>query len=319
MRSVALVVAFAAACGGKSSPPPSVVKTEPPKVEAAGPACITPLEDATVAITHAIADGARVEYCLGGNADQCFALDTSSGAFEKLAAPPKKTELANARVETTSPDLKVCQLEQCKTLTAKVLPAMSQLRAATNANGTIAVFLLGDAQAGKGYAEVWDVATTKKLATFKYARGEFKCGDVAVIDDTIYLSAATCSAPAARATLYTIKGKKIANVGGNDYGVYGNAYAAVDTKQWAFLEENGAELVVQDLVKGRVLKKIDTSALFRETGGAAMGNPGESALLRIGPGKLAVIGGAPATGHVAVVDVASGAVKVVKAKICGGR
>jgi len=42
-------------------------------------------------------------------------------------------------------------------------------------------------------------------------------------------------------------------------------------------------------------------------------------LLRIGPGKLAVIGGAPATGHVAVVDVASGAVKVVKAKICGGR
>jgi hypothetical protein len=48
-----------------------------------------------------------------------------------------------------------------------------------------------------------------------------------------------------------------------------------------------------------------------------MGNPGESALLRIGPGKLAVIGGAPATGQVALVDVATGEVKVIKASVCG--
>ena len=106
--------------------------------------------------------------------------------------------------------------------------------------------------------------------------------------------------------------------GGADYGVYGNAHAAVDTKQWAFLEENGNQIVVQDLVKGKVLRRIDTSVLFREAGGGAqMGNPGESALLRLGPGKLAVIGGAPATGHVAVVDVESGEVKVLKAPVCG--
>lgn len=275
------------------------------------------MEDATVAITHATADGEQVKYCIGGNADQCFALDTASGAFEKLSEPPKSEAAPPARVETTNPDLKVCQVDQCKTLTAKILPAMSQIRAATNETGSVAVFLLGDAQAGKGYAEIWDVTRPKKLAKFRYARGEFKCGDVAILDDTIYLSVATCGAPAARAALYSVKGKKIANVGGSDYGVFGNAYAAVDEKQWAFLEENGAQIVVQDLVKGKVLKKIDTSALFKENGGAAMGNPGESALLRIGPGKLAVIGGAPATGHVALVDVATGDVKVIKAAVCG--
>src|SRR5688572_18272946 len=316
MHRLAIAAITLAACGSK--PPPPVVKVEapPPKVAPAPPACIQPLEEETVAITHATVDGTRLHYCIGGNADQCFTLDTETGAFDKLAAPPKKDELANARVETTSPELKVCQLESCKTLTPKILPAIAQLRAATNSAGTVAVVLLGDAPAGKGYAEVWDVTTTKKLATFRYARGEFKCGDVAVIDDTILVSASMCTAPAARAALYSLKGKRIANVGGTDYGVYGNAHAAVDTKQWAFLEENGNQIVVQDLVKGKVLKRIDTSILFKETGGAMMGNPGESALVRISPGKLAIIGGAPATGHVATVDVASGEVKVLKATVC---
>lgn len=318
MRLVGLLV-FAAACGSKAPPPKPVVQAPPPKPpnQPPPPACINPMDDGTVAITHAIADEARVKYCIGGNSDQCFALDTASGAFEKLTEPPKLDQPTSARVETTNPDLKVCQVDQCKTLTAKVLPALSQIRAATNANGTIAAFLLGDAPAGKGYAEIWDVAAQKKLASFKYARGEFKCGDVAILDDTVYLSISTCGQPAARAALYSTKGKKIANVGGSDYGVFGNAYAQVDTKQWAFLEENGAQIVVQDLAKGKVLKKIDTSALFKENGGAAMGNPGESALLKVGPGKLAVIGGAPATGQVALVDVATGEVKVIKAKVCG--
>lgn len=319
MRPLALGALFAAAaCGSAPPPPPPIVKIEPPKPPPPPPpACIQPLDETTVAITHGHVDGPRVQYCIGGNADQCFALDTTTGAFEKLAAPPKHEELANAHVETTNPDLKVCQVDQCKTLTAKVLPAIAQIRAATNSTGSVAVFLLGNAQAGKGYAEVWDVTRLKKISTFRYGRGEFKCGDVAIIDDTIFLSMSACNAPAARAALYSLKGKKIANVGGVDYGVYGNAYAAVDTKQWAFLEENGAEIVVQDLVRGKILKKIDTSVLFKQNGGASMGNPGESALLRIGPGKLAVIGGAPATGQVALVDVATGEVKVIKATVCG--
>jgi hypothetical protein len=298
-----------------SKPAPVVKPQPPPKVEPPPPACIKPLDEATFAIKNAVADGTTVKYCIGDQPDQCFRLDTATGAFDKLAEPPKLDGVTTAHVETTNPDLKICQVEGCKTLTAKVLPAAAQIRAATNSTGTVAVFLLGDAPAGKGYAEVWDVAAQKKLASFKYARGEFKCGDVSMIEDTILVSAAQCDAPAARATLYTLKGKRIANVGGTDYGVYGNAHAAVDAHVWAFLEENGAELVVQDIVKGKVLKKIDTSALFTDAG-AQMGNPGESALVRIGPSKLAVIGGAPATGQVALIDVESGDVKIIKTTVC---
>jgi hypothetical protein len=313
----AWMVMVVAACGSKPPPAPPPRPVPPPVVVAPPPACIKPMDDEPVAITNAVADGDRVKYCVGVSSDQCFGLDTATGRFERLAEPPKPETVGSAKVVTTNPDLKVCQQTDCKTLTQKVLPAAAQIRAATNETGTVAVFLLGDAQAGKGYAEVWDVAAQKKLSTFKYARGDFRCGDVAILDDTIYLSTATCGQPAARAALYSFKGKKIANVGGADYGVYGNAYASVETKQFAFLDENGAQIVVQDLAKGKVLKKIDTSALFKDTSGASMGNPGESALVRIGPGKLAVIAGAPSTGHVALVDVATGEVKIVKATLCG--
>lgn len=275
------------------------------------------MDDEPVAITNAVADGDRVQYCVGVSSDQCFGLDTASGKFERLAEPPKQEQAGAAKVVTTNPDLKVCQQTDCKTLTQKVIPAAAQIRAATNVTGSVAVFLLGDAEAGKGYAEVWDVTTQKKLSTFKYARGDFRCGDVAILDETIYLSTATCGQPAARAALYSFKGKKIANVGGPDYGVYGNAYASVDDNVYAFLDENGAQIVVQDLAKGKVVKKIDTSVLFKDTSGASMGNPGESALVRIGAGKLAVIAGAPSTGHVAIVDVTTGEVKIVKATLCG--
>ncbi|MDQ3368295.1 MAG: hypothetical protein M3680_22955, partial [Myxococcota bacterium] len=287
--------------------------TPPPP---SSPSCITPVDDAAP-ITHARVDGSRVQYCIGTGTDQCFALDTESGAFMRLPEPPAPATRTGARVETTNPELKVCQSETCKTLTPNILPAAASIRAATNEDGSYAVFLLGDAPAGKGYAEIWDVARRKRVTLFRYARGEFKCGDVAVLGNTIYLATAACGSPAARAALYTLKGKRIASVGGRDFGVFGNAHAQVDGSTWAFLEENGSQLVIQDVAKGKVVKTIDTSALFKD-GGSPMGNPGESALVRIAPGTLAVIGGAPALGNVATVEVATGAVKVLRATVCDG-
>jgi hypothetical protein len=48
----------------------------------------------------------------------------------------------------------------------------------------------------------------------------------------------------------------------------------------------------------------------------AMGNPGESAIVHLGGGKLAVIAGAPAVGRVATVDIANGEITVTRAPIC---
>ena len=197
-----------------------------------------------------------------------------------------------------------------------MIPNASSLRAATNADGTYAVVLLGDAPKGAGYAEVWDVAKTRKSTTFRYATGIFRCGEVAMLDNTIYLSASQCGQPAARASLYTLTGRKIAAVGGKDFGSFGSAFVHVEGTTWAFLEENANQIVLQDVVKGKVLKTIDTTSLF---GSTHMGTPGESALVRLADGRLAVIAGSPATGSVATIDLGTGKVeKVLPAPMCKG-
>ncbi len=329
-----LVLTLAAACGGSSKPspePPKVVAKEPKP--APKPACIQPPEG-EAAITHATANGDKVQYCIGTVVDQCFALDLASGALTHLDAPPPAAKEPN-RIETTNPDLKVCTGDSCKSLTPQVWPGAAPLHAATN--GNVVVVLLGDAEHGQGYAEVWDVAKAKKEATIRYAHGDWKCGEVQMLGDTVYIGANTCTQPSGRAALYTTKGRKIANVGPRDFGTYGNAVVQVEGTTWAFLGENGAHIALQDAVKGKVLKVIDVGELWRKPGAAApapakdakkpaakdappeaFGNPGESALVQLAPGKLAVIAGSPMNGSVATIDVKSGEVKVVHAPMCGG-
>lgn len=312
----ALVAVLVAACGGGDRHGPvQPIGITPEKAPPRPPACIrTP--DEAAAITHARADDSYVSFCIGASVDQCFKLDLGSGTLEHLSQPPEAQDralTAAAHVETTNPELKVCNEAGCKTLTPQVWPGAAPLHAATN--GSVAAVLLGDAEAGKGYVDVYDVAKTKKLATFKYAHGDYKCGDVAMLGDVIYVAANVCTSPSGRASLYTAKGKKIANVGGKpDFGTYGGAFTQLNKTTWAFLEENGNLIAVQDVVKGKVLKSIDVTDLF---GNVKMGNPGESAIVRLSSGKVAVIGGTPANGSVAIVDPTSGEVKVVKSPLCG--
>ena len=239
----------------------------------------------------------------------------------RLAAPPDPTPSTGAHVETVDPDLKVCTGEQCKTLTPKVLPGSSPIHAATNSDGTLAVVLLGDAARGKGYAEIWDVAAGKKTQTFRYAQGDFRCGTVHFVGQTIFVSASTCNSPDAHGQLFSAKGKRIAAVGARDFGTFGDAFAPLDGNQWAFLGENGTRIAVQDVVKGKVVKTIDLSLLWRKDGEpdntSAFGNPGESALLKLAGSKVAVIAGSPARhGSVAVVDLATGEVTASRTPRC---
>jgi hypothetical protein len=315
MRHWALVVAVLAGCGSK--PPPAggssstrtVTKDPEPPPK---PVCVTPPEEVAT-IGNATSDGSQVQYCIGDK--ECFAVDLGTGTFHYLIEPPKKAA-TRARVEAVTPKLDICNGASCTSLTTKVMPGAASMRAATNGDGTYAVVLLGDAPRGAGYAEVWDVAKTKKSAVFRYARGDFRCGEVAMLENTIYLSAQQCGQPAARAGLYALNGRKIANVGGRDFGTFGSAYVHVSGSTWAFLEENANQVVLQDVVKGKVLKTIDTAQLF-DSSGAKMGTPGESALVRLADGRLAVIAGSPATGSIATIDPTTGAIKVVNAPLCG--
>jgi hypothetical protein len=278
--------------------------------------------DDAAGITSATARDGGVAYCV---AAACYALDLPAGTLTRLASPPAGTHdgaaaATQVTVKTANPDLEVCSGSDCKALTGKLFPGAAPLRAVANGSGSLVAVLLGDAQAGKGYVEVWDVAAQKRTAAFPYARGDFKCGDVAMLGNTIYVSASVCAGPAARGALFTTGGRRIAAVGGNDFGTYGDARVQLDATTWAFLEENAHRIAVQDVATGKLKKTIDTGALWRRAGepaDQALGNPGESALVRLADGKLAVIAGSPANGSVAVVDPASGEVAVVRAPLCG--
>ena len=125
-------------------------------------------------ITRATGDSDGVAFCVGATTQECFALALGSGKLERLAEPPVAIR-GGAHVEMINPELKVCTGADCKTMTTKILPGMAAMHATTNVAGTIAVVLLGDAEAGKGYAEVWDVTTGKRTATFKYEIGRASC------------------------------------------------------------------------------------------------------------------------------------------------
>lgn len=321
VRWIGMVV-LAGCFGGKTPAAAPAKAGDPPSRPAPKPSCVRAPEE-FAPITHASGTLRSVQYCVGTGNDECFALDLVTSQLTRLDGPPPQiTSADGVHVETTNPELKVCTGASCKALTPQLWPGTAPLRAATN--GTYAVVLLGEAEAGKGYADVWDVAKAKKVTTIRYAHGDFKCGDVAMLGETIYIGASTCTSPSARAALYTLKGRKIANVGPKDFGTYGSSFVQVEGTTWAFLGENGAHIALQDVVKGKLLKTIEVADLWRAPSASsadakaddAFGNPGESVVISLAPAKLAVIAGTPANGSVAIVDVNSGEVQVVHAPIC---
>lgn len=335
LSTAALGAAFVltlSACGKKKPPeppppPPPVVEKKPPPPPP--PVCIPPMEPAM--ITMATGDAGMAQFCAGdgGDTKACFSVDLERKKYEKLDASPiaqPETRAAGAGFTSTATEAKVCPAgpeASCVTLKAKVPRGQDgPLVGATNAAGTAAVLLFGNAEAGKGYAEVWDVAKNKKTATIKYAKGDHKCGTAQVLGDVVYVNVDVCAGPAAKGALYSLKGKKLADVGGKDFGTYGARAVQVDETRWAFLEEGAGAIAVQDVKSGKVDKILDLLPLWGGGGAGAAeragGNPGESALIRGGDGKLLVITGSPAPGNVGVVDVASGEIAVISALACEG-
>jgi hypothetical protein len=322
------------ACGGggdkkkvtpKPQPKPVAKKPPPPPP----PPCIKG-GDAMGAIGGATGSDAAAEFCVSdGSSNECFKVDIASGEYTKLDAPPTPqpaaVEADDIKVETTPTEVKVCAGEDCKTLTPKV-PKGADSQLVAVANKTHAVVMIGDTEAGKGVAELWDLGKSKKAATIKYAKTDFKCGVPKLLGSTVFISASVCAGPAARGTLYNLKGKKVADVGGKDFGTYSEVAVQVTGPLWAFLEENGSMIALQDVSTGKVGKTISLAPLWTgeapadgekpDDAAPAMGNPGESALVRGGDNQLLVIAGGPSPGTVGVIDVGTGEMKVLRAPIC---
>lgn len=316
-RAVLAPLLLLAACGGgqKPAPEPEPVAEAPKPPPPPPPVCVQGGAEMSL-IGMVEADANVVKFCVsdGAESNKCYGVDVANKKYSELSEAPRGQSPVldpdPARIETTAKEVKVCIGEECKTVKPK-MPRGNEnpIDAVTNAAGTHVAVLMGNHEKGKGTVEVWDVAKKKRLRyPLKYAKGDYKCGEARLLGTTLYVSASVCAGPSARGWLYTFQNKKIADVGGKDFGTYGTVPVQVAENQWAFLDESGATIALQDVAKGTVDKTIDIGAVWGggAEGAPATGNPGESALVRGGEGKLVVVTGGPTPGNIGIIDVASG-------------
>jgi hypothetical protein len=306
-----------AACGGGQK---KVVEPEPPPPRPAPPPPPPPvcvLGGAEMSLVGMVeADGETVRFCVsdGAESNRCYAVDRESRKYRELDETPRGQAPAldpdPARIETTAREVKVCVGDECRTVKPKVPRSDNPIDAVTNAVGSHIAVLLGNAERGRGTIEIWDVATGKRVGgPVKYARGDYKCGEARLLGTTLYVSASVCAGPAARGWLFNLKGKRIGEVGGGDFGTYGTVPVQLGDHHWAFLDEGGSVIAIQDVASGKVERTIDVGGVWSGGDGdeaPAAGNPGESALVRGETGQLVVVTGGPVPGTIGVVDVASG-------------
>ncbi|HPH66532.1 MAG TPA: hypothetical protein PLF40_12335 [Kofleriaceae bacterium] len=313
-----------AGCGGKPTPavkkPVAVVVKKPEPIKKPDPICVAASETENRIV---IANGnlSSAQFCVaGGAAPVCYGVDLTSGEYSKLSDPPdaqpRGLEAAVATLKVSEKSIEVCVADACKPLKYKVNKAVPPTAVSINHAGTQVAIA-----AAKGVVEVWDVAANKKVSTIKFGKGDYRCGSPSFVGDALAISADVCAGPAARGALYGKAGKRLADVGGADFGTFGLPHTQVDNNTWAFLEESAGKLVLQDVVTGKVVKTMSLDALWSNGVShseklPAIGQPGESALVRGGPGKLLVIGGSPGPGTVAVVDLDNGNVKITRALAC---
>lgn len=271
----------------------------PPPPPAPQSLCIAADEDAVV--QRAGETDGKLWFCLEKEgASTCFLADKSTGFLSKAATPDREA----ARVTSTEKDVTVCSTpDACVTLVPKGKPSTPWVAVA---EGDTVVIMVGQT------AEVWSLAEKKRKAVIKYAKGAYACGVPQIVGESIFVNAQQCKGPAARGQLFSTKGKRIADVGGKEFGTYASRGVQVAGTEWAFLEENAKAIVIQDVATGAIKKTISLVSLWGE---GNMGNPGESVMVRTSEG-LAVVAGAPKAGILALAPIGDGEVTVVSTPRC---
>ena len=339
----------------------TVKKPELPSKPVVAPVCVTAgATENRVSVANGNVSSAQ--FCIASQDDtMCYGVEFSTSEYIRLPTRPDSQlptlEAPTAKVNVTEKAVEVCVGEPpCKALKYKVTKAAPPTSVAINQAGTTVAIA-----AGKSPIEVWDVTSNKKLTSIKFAKKDYRCGTPVVVGDVLAISVDVCAGPGiganqrtlgagpgiganqrtlgagpgiganqrtlgagpvARGALFTKAGKRIADIGGPDFGSFGLRHTQVDGNIWAFLEESASRLVLQDVVTGKIISTVPLTGFWtNESQGTKsveppLGEPGESALVRGGPGKLIVVGGSPGPGSVAVVDLDNGAAKVTRPAMC---
>ncbi|MFO0746738.1 MAG: hypothetical protein U1F43_13860 [Myxococcota bacterium] len=256
----------------------------------------------------------------------CFAYDLAASTLKKEPPPPAPPadgpEPKHAldgdgwKVDLDAHTVSVCAGGDCKPLALDGKVPTEFLPPSVSEDKTMIVVTLQEGgtaeEGGTAWAYVYDVATRKRLAKKKLAEDSYICGGASFVGNTVLVAMDVCAGPGGTAWLADPKKlTKIADLGPEDFGRYAPQWQRVEGDRWAFLEQGGRSVVVQDVVSGKVVSRLDLSEQFPLVEGArdvpAYGGDFE---VLDGGGYLVALPG-PGIGRLLVLDAKLAAVAKV--------
>lgn len=259
----------------------------------------------------------KVELCLetsGAARARCYAVALESGALSPLplTLPGPDSSLPNLRPRVGAPQLAVGEssVEVVREGRIKVLKVSGEvdpglgLTASVNPAGTrVAVAYLDSTPR----IEVFDASRGLRLGAFAGRYPGLDCAWAEPIGDGVLVVERECGAETGRGYLATVGGQLIAELGGKKRIAPAQDPVYVDGNRWAFTSARGDEVVVQDVVTGKVSKRL---ALGKGKGPAA------PVVAAAEGSTLVVVYGGARLGELAVVDLARHRVRKLRTPRC---
>lgn len=264
----------------------------------------------------------KVELCLetsGPERARCYAVALESGTLSPLplALPGPDESLPNLRPKAGRPKLAVGEnsVEVVREGRVKILQVAGEvdpglgLTASVNSAGTrVAVAYLDSTTR----IEVFDAARGLRMGAFAGRFAGLDCAWAEPIGDGVLVVERECGADTGRGYLTTLGGQLIAELGGKKRIAPAQDPVYVDGNRWAFTSARGDEVVVQDVVTGKVSKRL---ALGKGKGKG----PAAPVVAAAEGSTLVVVYGGARLGELAVVDLARLRVRKLRAPRCPGQ
>lgn len=277
-------------------------------------------------------NGGYASFCL--SEDQgCWEVDLASGEYirgpnrqgpDALYSGPRVQPLTPPMltVRATADEVQVCGLgeEDCFSVRPDrsgeaQQPPSQPIDAHVDATGALLAMTWGDEPDEVRRVETWSLKRRKRIKRFAITKKgkDPPCGTAIPLGPKrLYVETNICAGPAGQAEIRTIRGRRVKKVGGRKaIGTFATVPIQIEGNLWAFVDEQGTSVVVQDVRKGRVKHRIDLGPVVpKSPDGLPMTDPGHNLHAR-GPDQTVVIlMPGPIAGDVVVVDPLEG--KIVK-------
>ncbi len=252
----------------------AVVYGAAPCTAAPAPACLP----ATASLTYVAGDEDGLQLCYNEDREgipvACAAAVLNSSPY--AVAPWTRPEVRVSSVRgVDNRAVEVCEGKgACKTFPLGGLldqySSVEQVAVVNRKIGRLAV-LTGAQEDGSGppMLELYDLKSGERLRSRPMTRdrpaatSDYRCGDLAWLGDTLLVRTNVCAGPGGQSWLARGRDlRPIGLLGTAKMNTYGARPIHVAGRRWAFLTAFSRELVVQDVVRGKVLRVVKLEGLW---------------------------------------------------------